>query len=166
MAQQRKKEARRGKSEFNILAGLLILSGIALLVEGSGFLQGIHNLWPMFIFVIGLGLVLMFYQNKRDVGLIGLGASMIMLSIFFFYLNFTSWVILKDLWSIFIAIFSVSILLCYFYNKKRIFLIIGLFGILLSIAFILIFAVSVSLWPVSLIIAGLFIYIISFFDRK
>lgn len=166
MAKQRRKEAIRGKSEFNILAGLLILSGIALLVEGRGFLQGLHNLWPMFVFVVGLGLVLMFYSSKRDVGLLGIGSFMIMLSIFFFYLNFNSWAILKDLWSIFIAITGISLIICSAYSRKRIFLIIGLFGVLLSIAFILIFAVSVSLWPVSMIIAGLFIYIISFFDRK
>ena len=168
MAQRKKKEvrSRRGKSEFSILAGLLILSGIALLLESKGYFTGIHNLWPMFVFVVGLGLSLMFYSDKRDVGLIGLGSFMIMISIFFFYLNFSSWAKLKTLWSLFIAIVGISLLICSIYSRKRIFLLVGLFAILLSIAFILIFAVSYSLWPISLIIAGLFIYIISFFDRK
>lgn len=157
---------KRGKSEFNILAGLLVLSGVALLLEGNGVLLGIHNLWPVFVFTIGLGLTLMFYQGKKDFGLIGLGSLMVMLSIFFFYLNFTSWALLKSLWPVFISIVAVSILVCFLYNKKKIFLIIGLFGVLLSITFILIFGVAESLWPVSLVIAGLFIYIISFFDRK
>jgi presenilin-like A22 family membrane protease len=157
---------KRVKPEFNVLAGLLVLSGIALLLEGNGVLLGIHNLWPIFVFVIGLGLSLMFYQGRKDIGLIGLGSFMIMLSIFFFYLNFTSWALLKNLWPVFISIVAVSILLCFLYNKKKIFLVVGLFGVLLSITFILIFGVAESLWPVSLIIAGLLIYIISFFDRK
>ncbi len=157
---------KRVKSEFNILAGLLVLSGIALLLEGNGILLGVHNLWPIFVFIIGLGLTLTFFQSKKDIGLIGLGSLMVMLSIFFFYLNFTSWALLKSLWPVFISIFGISVLLCYLYNKKRIFLIVGMFGILLSITFILIFGVAESLWPVSLIIAGLLIYLISFFDRK
>lgn len=156
----------RGKSEFNVLAGLLILSGIALLLEGRGFMPGIHDLWPIFLLVMGIGLTSMFYSNNKDPGLIFLGSIMIMLGILFFYLNFTFWGQLKKLWPLFIAIVGISTCLCYFYNKKKIFMIMGLFGILLSIAFILIFSISALLWPISLIIAGLFIYIISFFDRK
>lgn len=166
MAKQRRKEAIRGKSEFNILAALLILSGIALLLEAQGIFSGIHNLWPMFVLVIGMGLTLMFYQDKRDVGLVAIGSFMILISVFFLYLNYTSWLQLKRLWPLFIAIVGLSTFICSFYNKKRIFFVVGLFGILLSATFILIFTVSVLLWPVSLIIAGLFIFIISFFDRK
>jgi hypothetical protein len=154
----------KGKYEFGVIASLLLISGIALLLEGNGILPGIHNLWPMFTLVIGMGLFLMFYQDRRDVGLIGLGSFVIMTSILFFYLNYTTWAKLKDWWACFIFFVGASLIICSIYNRKRIFFLVGLFGILLSIAFILIFAVSATLWPVSLIIAGIFIFIISRFD--
>lgn len=157
---------KRLRPEFSVLASLLILSGIALLLESNSSLKGIHNMWPIFVLMLGMGLIFLFSSNKRDIGLLWLGSFMIMLSILFFYLNFTSWAQLKRLWPLFIAIASISILICYFYNKERILLLMGIFGILLSAAFILIFGISSSLWPVSLIISGIFIYIISIFIRK
>lgn len=157
---------KRLRSEFSVLAGVLILSGIALLFEGNSFFSGIHNLWPIFVLIVGVGLTLLFSSDKREIGLLWLGSMMIMLSIFFFYLNYTSWAQLKKLWPLFITIVSISILLCYFYNREKILLFVGILGILLSAAFILIFGISSSLWPVSLVIAGLFIFIISIFDTK
>ncbi|MFH1249010.1 MAG: hypothetical protein V1660_02570 [archaeon] len=155
----------KGRYEFGVIAVLFLISGIALLLEGQGILPGIHNLWPMFVFVVGMGLSLMFYQDCKDVGLLGLGSFLLMTSILFFYLNYTSWVKLKEWWASFIFIVGASLIICSIYSRKRIFFLVGLFGILLSIAFILIFAVSASLWPVSLIIAGIFILIISRFDN-
>lgn len=160
-----KKRQKKIRPEFNVLAGLLILSGIALLLEGKGFIPTIHNLWPIFLLITGTGLTILFYTNKKDTGLVFLGSFMILLSILFFYLNFTSWAQLERLWPLFITLIGISTLLCYSYNRKKIFMVIGLLGILLSAAFILIFSISVELWPISLIIVGLSIYIISFFDK-
>jgi hypothetical protein len=152
--------------EFNVLAGLFILIGVLLILENNGILPGIHKFWPALLSLLGIGMTLLFFSDKKDVGLLWFGSFMLMLSIFFFYLNFNSWSALKSLWPIFITILGVSAFICYFPNKNRVLLFLGLFGIMLSAAFILIFSVSESLWPVSLIVTGLFIYIVSFFGKK
>ncbi len=158
-------QRKRVRNEFGVLAFVLIFSGIALLLESFGFLAGISNLWPIFPLIIGIGL-LMLFQAQKDIGLLWLGSFLMIISIFFFYLNFTSWTQLTRLWPAFIAIFGMSFLICYFFNKSRIFLVVSLFALFLSTTFVVIFGLSPKLWPVSLIIAGLFIYAIALFDRK
>jgi hypothetical protein len=148
------------RNEFTVLAFVLVISGILLLFEVFGYLSGISRFWPIFPLIIGIGL-LMLFQKQEDIGLLWLGSFLIINSILFFYLNFTSWKRLTKLWPLFITIFGTSSLLCYFSNKNKIILIISLFTIFLSIAFILIFGLSPQLWPVSLIIAGIFIYLVS-----
>ncbi len=156
----KRNRARVVKNEFAVLASALVITGFLLLFESFGYLNGISRLWPVFSLIIGIGLIMLF-KNQEDTGLLWLGSLMIMLSLFFFYLNFTSWKQLARLWPVFIAVFGLAFLFCYFINKNRAVLMASLFTILLSIAFILIFSLSVKLWPVSLIIAGIFIYFIS-----
>lgn len=158
-------QKKKVRNEFNILAFVLIFSGLVLLLESFGFLTGISNLWPIFPFIIGIGL-LMLFKTQRDIGLAWLGSFLVMLSLFFFYLNFTTWKQLVKLWPVFIAIFGLSFIACYFGERKKVFVVIGLFALLLSTAFTMIFGLSPRLWPVSLIIAGIFIYIISLSDKK
>ena len=161
----KRNRAKAVRNEFIVLAFALVITGFLLLFESFGFLGGISRLWPIFSLIIGIGLI-MLLKNQEDAGLLWLGSLMIMLSLFFFYLNFTSWKQLARLWPVFIAIFGLAFLFCYLINKNRAILITSLFTILLSIAFILIFSLSIKLWPVSLIIAGIFLYIISKFNNK
>jgi len=157
----------RIKSEFNVLSFILIFSGFLLLLENFGFVSGIHNLWPIFPFVVGMGLFILYKQMQgRDYGLVLLGSLLILLSVFFVYLNFKSWGILSKLWPIFICILGVSFLFSYYFNRIKIYLYVGLFATLLGFVFVFIFTISVTLWPISLVVVGIFIYLISSFESK
>ncbi|MBS3090477.1 hypothetical protein J4433_01770 [Candidatus Pacearchaeota archaeon] len=161
----KRNRAKVVRNEFVVLASSLVITGFLLLFESFGYLNGISRLWPVFSLIIGIGLAMLF-RNQGDTGLLWLGSLMIMLSLFFFYLNFTSWRRLAMLWPVFIAIFGLAFLFCYSINKNRAVLIASIFTILLSIAFILIFSLSIKLWPISLIIAGIFMYIVSKCNQK
>lgn len=156
---------RKGaRNKFNILAFSLMLGGFLLLFESLGFIEGVSRLWPLLALIMGIGFFTLF-NHQKEIGFLWLGSFIMMLSIFFLYLNFTSWKQLVKLWPIFIAIFGLSFLSCYLKEKKKMFILVSLFAILLSAAFIIIFNLSVRLWPISLIIAGLFIYVISRYNK-
>ena len=155
------------KSEFNVLSFILISMGFLLLLENYGLIKKISNFWPVFPFLVGLGLFILYKNMRRkDIGLVLLGSLLILLSVFFVYLNFTSWAKLSRLWPIFICILGVSFLFCYYFNRIKIYLYVGLFSTLLGSIFVFIFSISVLLWPLSLIIIGIFIYLISSFQAK
>lgn len=149
-----------------ILATVFILSGVALLFESFGIAKGVHNIWPIFSFIIGLGFLLLNKkQRKRDIVLTIIGWFMMLSSLLFVYLNLTSWTQVAFLWPVFITFAGISFLAVHRNNKSKKFLYMGIGGILLSLIFIFIFGVSASLWPVSLIVAGIFLYIISIKEK-
>jgi hypothetical protein len=155
------------KSEFGVLSFILIFSGFLLLLENYGFIRGIHNLWPIFPFVVGMGMFILYKQmHGRDYGLVLLGSLLILSSIFFVYLNFTSWLKLSKLWPVFICILGASLFFSYYFNRTRIYLYLGLLATLSGIIFIFVFSISVLLWPMSLILIGIFIYLISNYESK
>jgi hypothetical protein len=153
---------------FRALAVLSILSGVLLLLDAYGYLNGIYKLWPAFPLILGIGLFLLFFQKHRqEVALLGIGAYLVCASIFFFYLNFTSWAILADAWPLFIGFLGISFLApVVLGRKRRIFTPIALFLIFLCAVFILVISVDSKLWPISLILFGICLLLIGRFDRK
>ena len=142
----------------HVFAFILIVIGMIFLLDSLEIIAGISKMWPIFVFLLGLGFLMLFYpekNKKRNALQLGIATGLILLSILFFYLNFTAWVKLAKLWPIFLIIVGLSIGICYFTLKRVIFLYTGLILIMLGIVFYLVFAISTRLWPVSLMLVGL-----------
>jgi len=150
---------------FKVLAITCIVVGTLMLIENFGYLVGIHKLWPVFPFTLGLGFLLLYKNIKikkhKDLGLLFLGIYICLNSLFFLFLNMTSWRLLARWWPVFIAIFGLTTLLCHHYHKKKIYMYSGLFLLFTATTFIFVFGISVKLWPICLILLGIFIYLLT-----
>jgi len=153
-------------TSFNILAAILILLGIILLLENFHIVDGAWLIWPLVPLILGIGFTMLFFRTKKDLMLLGLGSFITLISLFFFYLNFTRWSLLAHLWPVFIVILGLTFLACWIHSKKRVLLYLAMLLIALGISFILIFAISARLWPITLILTGASFIIISFFDKR
>ena len=152
----------RRRGEFAVLAILCIMSGVVLMLDNIGIITGIWRLWPIFPFFLGLGGIWFSGRTgKRDLLTLGIGAFLILSSILFFILNFTSWKLLATAWPVFIGIFGITILIVAYFSRARQWLAIsGLFSIFLATIFFMVFAVNAKLWPVSLVLFGIWILLI------
>ncbi len=153
-------------SSFNILAAILILLGIILLLENFGIVDGAWLIWPVLPLILGMGFTMLYFRTRKDLVLLGLGTFIGLVSLFAFYLNFTSWALLAYLWPGFMIILGLTFLACWLESWKRVLLYLSVFLMALGISFILIFAISTILWPITLILAGGSFIIISIFERN
>lgn len=151
-----------------VLAVLTILTGLILLSESYGYLSGIYRIWPVFPLILGTGFILLFLRRNRfDTTLVAIGTYLVCASILFFYLNFTDWVRLADLWPLFIGFLGLSFLAPIIWGSKRgIYIPIALFLIFLCGVFLLVFSVDTRLWPVSLVLFGICLLLIGRFERE
>jgi hypothetical protein len=152
----------RPKRSFQVLAGICILFGILFLLENYGALSGVYNFWPIFPLVVGLGLNLLYFRRgRRDPIALGMGMYLILFSSLAFYCNFTSWAVIATLWPLFAGFMGVSLLVvAYFEKKQPVMILIGLCLCLLCLTFILVFTIDLRLWPISLVLFGIFILLI------
>jgi len=145
---------RRVRSIF-ILALIFILAGAVLTLENMRVLSGVSRLWPVFPLVVGAGFCILFVERKaRDFALLYLGSALCQVSVFFFYLNYSSWSTLGTLWPVFLGIAGLSFLAVYFNSRIRLFSILGVSLGLLAAVFYLVFGVSHNLWPLSFVAFG------------
>ena len=148
--------------KFDLIAILLIVITPLLMLETFGYLPGVHNLWPIFPFFLGLGFIALCVQKKlKDIVMLGLGTFLVGISWLFFYLNYSSWRNLADIWPLFIGILGGALGVCAGFGKIKLLwqLSIGLIG--LCIIFLLVFSVSSKLWPISLALFGVVVLIIN-----
>lgn len=158
---------KKRKKSLGVLAFLFIFVGIIITLENYRIMGGVSRLWPLIPFLIGFGFVLLFFEGKRnDAALIWLGVFLISISLFFCFLNSTSWRNLSYLWPIFLGIFGVSFLITGFFTKERIFMHLSILFISLFLALYFVFTVSLRLWPMSLVVFGISLLIIDYFNRK
>ena len=155
----------QNNSSFNILATILILIGGIFLLENFGIIQGAWLFWPLIPLIIGAGFCMLYFRTRRDTILLGLGSFITLNSILFFYLNMTRWSLLAHQWPLFIVIMGLTSLICFIFSRNRVLLYIAVILIALGISFMLIFAVSTRLWPITLILAGVSFIIINLFER-
>lgn len=148
---------RRG--QFTALAILCIVCGLVLIMDNLGITAGAWKLWPAFSLFLGLGALLLFNRGgRRDLKVVGIGVCLVLVSVFFFFLNYTTWSHMALLWPAFIGIFGATILVvAYYAEEKKWYLTSGVFFIFLASAFFLVFTVNAGLWPISLVLFGLWL---------
>ena len=134
---------RQKTSSFTALAIILIVLGLILMLETFNIVNGIIKLWPLLSLVIGIGFCLLFYQRKKkDLILLGLGTFITLISVFFFYLNFTSWWNLSYLWSMFVTILGLSFVPPFYFRRNFALIILAALLIGAGVSFILVFSIS------------------------
>jgi hypothetical protein len=154
------------EKNLSILAILLMLVGLVLTLENFGFIDGISRLWPIFMIILSIGFMILFYQRKKNPALAWLSTTLTLLGIFFFYLNYTSWINLATNWPIFLGIFGLSFLVSGILVKKKIHLYIAIIFIILFLTLFFVFTIYLSLWPLILVLFGLSLLIIDYFPIK
>ena len=157
----------RNKPTLLFLAVIFIGVGFLLTLENLDLVDGLSVHWPLFVLIAGTGFVLLFYhRRKNDDFLVWLGSFMILLAVFFYYLNFTSWNQLSFLWPVFLGVVGFSFLAIGVIKKNRLFGYVGIVFVGLFIVFTMVFTVSKHLWPTSFIVFGICLLIIEYFNRK
>jgi len=153
--------------QFDIVAIVLISCTPLLLLETFGVTKGMYKIWPIFPFVFGLGSVLVALRPENRFPLMtGIGSFLILCSLFFFYLNLTSWSELATLWPVFVILLGLSLIISSYINKSNIVRVSGIGTSLLGISFTFIFTISYSFWPLSIALAGILILIINHYPIK
>lgn len=152
---------------FNVLAILLIAASLILLSETLGFFSGIYKIWPILPALLGGGFILIFMnKGKVEIPMMGIGVLLMLSSILFFYLNYTSWSTLINLWPLFIGFVGISFGVCSLYTRLKVFKYLSLGLVSLSITFLLIFSISYKFWPISITLLGLSFLLISIQENK
>lgn len=154
--------SKRKRGQFTLLAILCLIVGFLLTIDNLGILTGTWKLWPIFSLFLGIGGVWTFRAgSKRDLIVLGIGTYLIFISIFFFVLNFTSWSLMSKVWPTFIGVLGFSsLIITYFAEEKKWFAVSGLFFIFLSLIFFMVFTIEAKLWPISLILFGIWVLLI------
>jgi hypothetical protein len=161
--------ARLVTGEFRVLGILSIAVGSLLLLETIGIFEGVHKLWPVFPTFVGIGLLLAFYQRRRrEILILGMGAYILFASFVFFACNCTSWEILSSAWPLFIGLLGlVSALASMFAARaRRALWLSGLFLISASVVLYIVFEVNAKLWPISLVLFGGWILLVTWARRN
>jgi hypothetical protein len=155
-------KVKKSYSQFTALAVLCLIVGLLLTLDNIGILEGTWKLWPIFPLFLGLGGLFFFKSSDRkDLVPLGISIYFVLCSLFFFFLNFTTWSVMSDVWPTFIGIFGVTILItAYFAERKKWFALSGLFFVFLALVFFLVFAIEAKLWPLSLMLFGVWILLI------
>jgi len=155
------------KKTLGVLAFVFIFVGLLLTLENLKIIPGISVHWPVFLFVVGIGFGIMFFQQKKkDAFLIWISSLLVLLGIFFYYLNFTSWIRLATLWTIFLGIVGLSFLSAGIFVKNKLLLSLAVLFITLFLALYLVFTISLKLWPLSFVVFGISLLIIDYFNKK
>ncbi len=138
-----------------VLALVFILAGIVLTLENMRVIVGASRLWPVFVLALGGGFLMLFVQRRNtDLALLYISTVFILLGLFFFYFNYTSWARMATMWPFFLTIAGAGFLAVYAAGRDRLFLFLGISLIMLSAVFYLVFGISLQLWPLSLVAFG------------
>lgn len=153
----------RKAGRLDILSILCVLVGGYLLLENFGLFKGYAGFgWPLTVTLAGIALFIGGWGRGRyGQGAVGIGTFLILSSILFLYLNLTSWSLMKEMWTLFIGFLGVSIIASGFRTKQnRLFFYLGIILILLSLTFYLIFGIDPKLWPISLVLLGVSLFLL------
>ncbi len=154
-------------TRFNILAIALITASFLMLADTLGYFSGIHKIWPIFPALLGTGFILIFMnKGKVEIPMMGIGVFLVLISTFFFYLNYTAWINLKTLWPLFIGFIGIAFGVSSLYTRLNVFKYISLGLVSLSISFLLIFSISYNFWPISITLLGISLLLVGIYEKK
>jgi hypothetical protein len=157
------------RSEFRLLSILSLAVGLLLLLDHFGILSGVHRLWPVFPAFVGGGLLFLFRQRSRgDLILAGVSSYLLGVSILFFVCEFSSWTILARAWPVFVALLGVSSIFASIFAQRTrpILASSGVLLILVAGVFLLVVEVNPGLWPMSLVLFGLWSLLVASVRRR
>ena len=158
---------RNQTSNFFYLGGILVFVGMLLILETFGFVGKIHRFWPLLPLIIGIGLLMIFFKDyKRDYGFLALGIIITTNSMLFLYLSLTGYSKLSFLWPIFLIFFGIMFGVMGYYSNRKLYTYLAIFFVLIGILFFAVFSISYRLWPLSFIIIGMSLVLISYIDKK
>jgi len=137
---------------------ILILLGVLFLLPRLGLDFG--NLWPTFVLVPGISLIVFygFSKNKeKNVGLVIPIVILILSSIFLYYMAAVSWQGIDILWPVFPFIVGLALYVFYYFGDRK------LSGVFISanilagfgILFLVLNLISYNFWPLILVIGGM-----------
>lgn len=155
------------RSSLNILAGAFIVAGLILMLENLKVIEGVSRLWPVVLFIVGGGFLLLFRdRGRRDSVLVWLGVFFLCLGAFFQYLSFAGWDRMATQWPVFLLILAICFAVASRFTRHGMVMvyIATVFTVLFGSLY-LVFGVSLSLWPFSLVAFGLSLLSINYADR-
>jgi hypothetical protein len=148
----------------------MLTGGLALIGLGVVFLVaqyiGWDRIWPLFPLLVGLAVLVSYLlSGLGDSGLVFLGVGAVLVGLFFFgfTLGYWEWSDMSRLWPVFVLIGGVAFLALFLADRKHDLgtlgvgcaaMIVGIVG--LTVTFGLVTTDIVKLWPVLLILLGLF----------
>lgn len=149
------------------LAAILMAVGALLTLENLGLLHGVSRHWPMFLLILGSGFLLLYRSRQAgDAAMLWLGSFILLLGAFFYFLNFTSWRLLGRLWPVFLGLAGLSFLAVGVARRSMMFHLLATALVGLFTVFTLVFAVSMKLWPTSLVVFGASLLMLDYMRRK
>ncbi|HOX40784.1 MAG TPA: hypothetical protein PK263_01155 [bacterium] len=138
---------------------ILIILGILFLLPRLGVDFG--KLWPTFILAPGLAFwafYLVSGRKEKNAGILIPGTITTLIAVFFYYLSATSWEKLSTLWPLFPLIVGISFYVFYLASgrKEKGILVPANILSLIGVLFLALNSISYNLWPLILIIVGVF----------
>jgi hypothetical protein len=149
------------------LAAILMAVGALLTLENLGLLHGVSRHWPLFLLILGSGFLLLYRSRQAgDAAMLWLGSFILLSGAFFYFLNFTSWRLLGRLWPVFLGLAGLSFLAVGVARRSMLFHLLATALVGLFMVFTLVFAVSLKLWPTSLVVFGASLLMLDYMRRK
>ena len=144
----------------NMIWGIFLILIGGILLIGNMSRTGMELLWPIFPLAAGVAFFIGYLHDRKNYGLLMPGSILVVISLLFFYCNFTDWWRMEDLWPIFILAPAVGFVLMYIGGNRDSGLLVPA-GILSAVGIIFL-SISHGLgdyWPILLIIAGVLILV-------
>ncbi len=158
---EKKLRSEKIKRSFSI--GLIAL-GVFFLLGNLLFGWGMEILWPIFPLLVSFFFFYLYFSKvERSPGVEGVlipGVILLVVSILFFFLNFTGWGLMQYLWPTFPLSVGLSFLVTEYASGE----VKGLKGaakflVYFSIVFYVLGIISYRVWPIALIIIGIYLIV-------
>jgi len=146
------------RNHSNIFLGIfLILAGLFFLLVQLGQIHW-ENFWPIILIFLGVLFLVGFLTDRKSYGLLMPGIVLTLVGCLFLYLTFKGWYRMENLWPTFVLAPGIGFWLMHLLGPKSNQLWIpGTILVLVAIVFYAQNWYYLNLWPLLLIIAGIYL---------